>query len=162
MSSFTPSPRSYYFSAGKKRSTVYWGGAAWDEGKKKFIPVGDLEYLYELDVIADIWKKHQLKGLHPPGVSQGACTVVGDCLYLYGGKNKEGELTGSLFELNMSTKWWRELSCPGTGGPKKKLLCGMVAYNSTLIVYGGLTRHCSTNELHKFDIKTGEYYSVIA
>ena len=150
-----PSSRSYHFCAGRNRSTFYWGGATCDlDGT--FVPVTDLEYLYELDVVADKWKKHLLKGQHPPGVHHGACAVVGDCLYLYGGVDKEGELTGSLFELNLSTKSWRELSRPRTGGPKKKGSCGMVAYYSTLILYGGDAGDGDTNELHMFDLKAGE------
>ena len=169
--SSVPSPRSSHFSAGGNRSTFYWGGATWDEAKESFFPVTDLEYLYALEVVGnylyafevfgldlatDKWKKHLLKGQHPPGVCKGACAVVGDCLYLYGGKDKEGKHTGSLFELNLSTKSWRELSRPGTDGPKKKSFSGMVAYNSTLIIHGGFADGGPTNELHKFDLKAGE------
>ena len=156
MSSVPPISRRYHFSAGRNRSVFYWGGETWDEANKKFVPPADLEYLYELDIVADKWKKHLLKGQHPPGVYWGACAVVGDCLYLYGGENKQDKLTGSLFELNLSTKSWRELSCPGTGGPKKTLSCDMVAYNSTLIVYRSEAVDGVTNELHMFDLKAGK------
>ena len=159
-SSVVLSHRSYHFSVGRNRSTFYWGGRTWDKTKEKFIPVADLEYLYELDV-ADKWKKHLLKGQHPPGVYDGACTVVGDRLYFYGGKDKEGDLTGSLFELNLNTKSWRELSCPGTGEPKKKHSCGMVAYNSTIIIYGGRAYDGPTNELQLFDLEAGKWLAVI-
>ena len=154
--SSVPSPRSFHFSAARNRSTFYWGGSTWDWLKKKHVPVTDLEYLYELEVVGDKWKKHLLKGQHPPGVYDGACAAIGDCLYLYGGVDKEGKHTDSLFELNLSTKSWRELSRPGAGGPKKKLSCGMVAYNSTLIIYGGAADDGLTNELHMFDLKAGE------
>ena len=154
--SSVPSPRSFHFSAGRNRSTFYWGGETLDWAKGEYVPVTDLKYLFELDVAGDKWKKHLLKGQHPPGVHQGACAGVGDCLYLYGGEDKEGEPTGSLFELNLSTKSWRELSCPGSGEPKKKSLFGMVAYNSTLIIYGGRADDGATNELHMFDLKAGE------
>ena len=156
--SSVPSSRSFHFSAGRNRSTFYWGGNTWDWAKDRYDPVTDLEYLYELDIVTDKWKKHLLKGQHPPGVSHGACAVVGDCLYLFGGLDKEGELTGSLFELNLSTMSWRELSRPGTSGPKKEQSRGMVAYNSTLIVivYGGWADDGPTNELHMFDLKAGE------
>ena len=153
----SPSPRRYNFFAGRNRSTFHWGGATWDKAKGKYFPVTDLEYLYELDVARDKWKKHLLKGQHPPGVCHGVCAVVGDRLYLYGGEDKEGKLSDSLFELNLSTMSWRERSRPGTGGPKKKILCGMVAYNSTLIIHGGLAgSDGATNELHMFDLKAGE------
>ena len=154
--SSVPSPRSFPFSAARNRSTFYWGGATWDWPKKKYFPVTDLEYFYELEVVGDKWKKHLLKGQHPPGLYEGACAVVGDCLYLYGGLDKEDGCTGSLFELNLSTKSWRELSRPGTGGPKKKRSCAMVAYNSTVIIYGGKADDGATNELHMFDLKAGE------
>ena len=155
MSVPNPISRIFHFSAGRNRSTFYWGGKTWDQAKRKYVPAADLEYLFELDVARDKWKKHLLKGQHPPGVFQGACAVVGDCLYLYGGCDKESKLTCSMFELNLNTKSWRELSCPGTGGPKK-LSCGMVAYNSTLIIYGGRADDGVTNELHMFDLKAGE------
>ena len=156
MSVPNPSPRVSHFSAGRNRSTFYWGGITFDLAKGVYGPVADLEYLLELDVARDKWKKHLLKGQHPPGVCEGACAVVGDCLYLYGGRDKEDEPTGSLFELNLSTKSWRELSRPGTGGPKKKCSFGMVAYNSTLIIYGGRADDGDTNELHMFDLKAGK------
>ena len=153
-----PSRRRFHFSAGRNRSTFYWGGATWDRATDQHAPVTDLQYLYELDVVRDEWKKHLLKGQHPPGVYEGACAVVGSRIYLYGGRDKEGERKGSLFELNLSTKSWRELSHPGTGGPNKKSSCGMVAYNSTLIIYGGMADDGATNELHIFDLKAGKYW----
>ena len=154
--SSVPSPRTLKFSAGTNRSTFYWGGKTWDEAKEDYVPVEDLEYLYEFDTVSDKWKKHLLKGQHPPGVSGGDCAVVGDRLYFYGGKDKEGELTGSLFELNLSTKSWRELSRPGTGGPKKKCACCMAAYYAKLIIYGGDTEAGFTNEIHMFNVKAGK------
>ena len=161
MSSFVPnpSPRSYHFSAFRNKSAFYWGGKTWDAVERKYVPA-DLECLSELDVVANKCNKHLLKGQHPPGVDDGACAVVGDCLFLYGGKDKERKPTGSLFELNLSTKSWRERSRSGTCGPKKKYSCGMVAYNSELIIYGGVTRDgSSTNELHTFDLNSGKWYS---
>ena len=154
--SSVPSPRNFSFSAARYRSTFYWGGAILDVAKEELVPAADLDYLYELEVVGDKWKKHLLKGQHPPGVYCGACAVVGDCLYLYGGDDTEGTLADSLFELNLITKSWRELSRPGTGGPKKKRSCAMVAYNSTLIIYGGEADDGLTNELHMFDLKAGE------
>ena len=158
----SPSPRLYHFCASRNRSTFYWGGATsggeaiWGNAMKEDVPVTDLEYLYELVVVGNKWKKHLLKGQHPPGVCGGACAVVGDCLYLYGGKDKEGKGTSSMFELNLSTKSWRELSHPGTGVLNIKLSCHMAAYNSALIIYGGWTDDGPTNELHMFDLKAGE------
>ena len=153
-----PSPRTIHFAAGRNTSAFYWGGATFNEAPMRLEPVTDLEYLYELDVVADKWKKHLLKGQHPPGVYSGACAVIADCLYLYGGKNEEGELTGSLFELNLSTKSWRELFHPGAGGQKIHS-CKMVACNSTLIIYGGISYDCPTNELHLFDLNDGKLCS---
>ena len=152
-----PSPRSVHFAAGRNTSAFYWGGSTF-KASMGFEPVTDLEYLYELDVVADKWKKHLLKGQHPPGVCDGACAVVGNCLYFYGGDDKEGKLTGSLFELNLSTKSWRELFHPGAGGQKIHG-CRMIACNSTLIIYGGSTYDCPTNELHLFDLKDGKLCS---
>ena len=156
MSSAVPSPRSDHFSAGSNGATFFWGGISKEESERKWILVPDLEYLYEFNLLLAKWYRHPLKGQYPPGVYDGSCAVVNNCLYTYGGLDKEGKRTASLFELNLSTKSWRELSCPGAVGPRKKRSCGMVAYNSTLIIYGGRTDDGPTNELHMFDIKAGK------
>ena len=150
-----PSPRNHQFSANVNWSTFYWGGATWDGDRMKKVPVSDLGFMYTFDLETDKWDEYLLKGKHPPGVCKGACAVVGNSLYLYGGEDSEGNLTGSLFELSLSTKSWTELPCQEYSGPKRKRSCGMVNYFSTLIVYGGWTNNGDTNELHLFDIKAG-------
>jgi len=150
-----PSPRSDHFSASSKGSIFYWGGITKEESKRKWILVEDLDSLYEFRLV-DKWERHLLKGQHPPGVYDGSCAMVGNCLYMYGGLDKEGKRTGFLFELNLKTRLWKELSNPASGGPKKKRSCGMVNYNSKLILYGGRTDDGPTNELHVFDIKAGK------
>jgi len=131
-----------------------------DATEKKRVPVTDLDSLYEFNLKTREWDTHKLLGQHPPGVYDGACTVVGDVVYFYGGLNQKGDPTGSLFELDLITKTWREWSCPGNGGPQKKYSCGMVNYGSTtLIIYGGLTAIGKTNELHVFDIKSRKFRS---
>ena len=169
MSSSILSSRRYHFSVGTNGSAFYWGGRlTWTQRIQQHIavpvfsllgqdlPLADVRYLSEVDIRADKWKKHLLKGQHPPGVCSGACAVVGDNLYFYGGVDNKGQVTGSLFGLNLSTKSWMELSRPGTGGPKKKRACGMVDYNFTLIIYGGDADDGLTNELHMFDLCDGK------
>ena len=148
--------RSFSFSVSRNGSTFYWGGTTWDGAEKKRIPVTDLNRLHEFNVKTREWRTHELKGRHPPGIYDGACAAVGDVLYLYGGLDGNGRPTGSLFELNLMTMSWNELSHPGTGGPVKKYSCGMVNNDSALILFGGFTRRGKTNELHVFHIHSGK------
>ena len=150
------SRRRLHFSATRKSSTFYWGGATWDKVEKKWVPMTDLNHLHEFNVKTRKWSTHELKDQHPPGLYYGACAAVGDVLYMYGGLDGGGWPTGSLFELNLTTMSWNELSHPGTGGPVKKYSCGMVNYGSALILFGGFTSRGKTNELHVFDIHSGK------
>ena len=141
MSSPEPPRRSFCFSAGGNSCSYAWGGQEVTED--------DLQYLHVFDSGTETWNKRLLRGQHPPGVYNGACARIGQCLYMYGGEGLDGKVTGSLFELNLTTLLWRELS---PGGPRTSH-CGMVDYNETLIIY--------CNDLHMFDIGTGELVVIV-
>ncbi len=127
---------------------------------KPGVPVDDLDYLHEFNSATVTWTRHQLQGLHPPGLYDGVCVRIDDCMYFYGGFDERGHGTGSLYQLNLTNWTWQEMSPPGaSGSPGVKYGCGgIIDYKSSLLVHGGRDKHIRlTNDLHMFDLATGEF-----
>ncbi len=122
-------------------------------------PVDDLDYLHEFNSATATWTRHQLQGRHPPGLYDGGCVRIDNCLYFYGGWDEGMQRTGSLYQLNLTNWTWQEMSPPGaSGSPGVKSGCGMIDYKSSLLVHGGRDKHTRlTNDLHMFDLATGEF-----
>ncbi len=154
MSSSEPSPRYDLFSVGTHSSVYLWGGRV-DLG----VPVDDLDYLHEFNSATATWTRHQLHGRHPPGLYKGGCARIDDCMYFYGGLDDNVWRTGSLYQLNLTNWTWKEMSPPGASdSPGVKDGCCMIDYKSSLLVHGGLDTHGRpTNDLHMFDLATGEF-----
>lgn len=95
-------------------------------------------------------------------------------LYVYGGYDGS-DWQSSLHQLDTKSWMWKDIS--SSAGPMKKSACGMVAYDSKLVLFGGygspsgpiqrgaeLIKNVGrstnvrgwTNELHVFDLKEGE------
>ncbi len=123
------------------------------------VPVDDLDYLHEFNSTTATWTRHQLLSHHPPGLYDGGCARIDDCLYFYGCWNERGRKTGLLYQLNLTNWTWQEMSPPGTSGsPDVKDGCGIIDYKSSLLVHGGWDEHGRlTNDLHMFDLATGEF-----
>ncbi len=123
------------------------------------MPVVDLDYLHEFNSATTTWTRHQLQGRHPPGLYDGGCARIDDCLYFYGGYDERGQRTGSLYQLNLTNWTWQEMSPPGaSGSPGVKQGCCMIDYKSSLLVHGGLDEHNELNNyLYMFNLVAGEF-----
>ncbi len=154
MSSSEPSRRKCFFSASRHSSVYLWGGRVGSGG-----PVDDLDYLHEFNSATGTWTRHQLQGRHPPGLYDGGCARIDDCLYFYGGCEWRGWGTGSLYQLNLTNWTWQEMSPPGaSGSPRARYGCRMIDYKNSILVHGGEDEHDRlTNDLHIFDLATGEF-----
>ncbi len=154
MSSSEPSPRYNFFYVGTHSPVYLWGGQ-----EDSDVPVNDLDYLHEFNSATTTWTRHQLQGRHPPGLYHGGCARIDDCMYFYGGYDEREQRSGSLYQLNLTNWTWQEMSPPGaSGSPGVKNSCCMIDYKSSLLVHGGLdTRGRLTNDLHMFDLATGEF-----
>ncbi len=154
MSSSEPSPRKYFFSVSRHSSVYLWGGQV-----DSRVLGDDLDYLHEFNSATTTWTRHQLQGRHPPGLYEGGCARIDDCLYFYGGWHKRMQRTGSLYQLNLTNWTWQEMSPPeASGSPGVKCGCRMIDYKSSLLVHGGRNQHgILTNDLHMFDLATGEF-----
>ncbi len=165
-----PSPRFGQFSALVEGKLCVWGGRTKDFYKKK----SDLaSSVHRFDPLQESWENNITSGPTPPGLYDGACASAGHHLYHYGGSDGS-QRHGSLHQLDTRSWRWKQLS--GPGGPMRKSGCGMVAYKSSLVVFGGYgapsgptppgaelilsTKYTDsrgwTNELHTFDLEEGE------
>ena len=144
-----PTPRAWHFSSTVAGQTYIYGGntlGAEDDEKSVF---GFLQK-------EEVWKRHTTTGTPPHAVGPGplragACTSVGDVIYMYGGYNSDVEAQGGLYSLDVREMKWNKVS----NGPRL-IGCGIAHFKNTLVVYGGYGDNDVSNELHIFDLEEGE------
>ena len=154
-----PSARTDPFITSAGELVYLWGGEG-DEPETVF--------LYRHDT--ETWTRKVTKGPHPPaGLSNGGCTISGQCLYLYGGGVVGGSWHGDLYELNIKNWTWRKVCDGGAEGPGKKDGCRMISYQDQLLVVGGRYDKTPrskqagasyesgrTDEVHSYNLTTGK------
>ena len=143
-----------------------------------------LSTVHSFDLYSETWRERAVEGAPPPGIYGGACASSGRCLYCFGGFDASA-YHNSLHQLDTSsaTLKWTQLTTPDpSSGPTKKTGCGMVAYGSRLVLFGGYGSPCGptqpgaefirnsnktdgrgwSNELHVFDVTEGETVCITA
>ena len=143
-----PAPRAWHFSSTVAGQTYIYGGdtlGADDDEKSVF---GFLQK-------EEVWKRHTTTGTPPHALMNGACTSVGDVIYMYGGYQYVGEMQGGLYSLDVrEMKWSKVSNGPRLGG------CGIAHRKNKLVVFGGCGDDDLSNELHIFDLEEGEECAV--
>ena len=152
-----PTPRWGHFTAVVQRKLYLWGGYTKDflEGKNKLS-----SYLHSFDQFSESWTKMECNEVPPPALFAGACTSAGHYFYVYGG-GSESCYQSSLYQLDTRTQTWKQLS---SAGPTAVVGCGLVAYDSKLVLFGGYGwpthlpgRWCAEHyRVLTFDLKKGE------
>ena len=160
-----PSPRWRHFSSPVDYKLYVWGG---DGGRGKSV-VTSIVHHYDPD--SETWNTNTCGGPHPPGIRHGACASAGHHLYTYGGCDEGGNVQDTLHLLDTRSRRWKLIS---SGGPMKKEGCGMIIYDSKIVLFGGygepsghiqpgekfekpnISDYGWTNELHTFNLKEGE------
>ena len=99
----------------------------------------------------EVWKRHTTTGTPPGMLVQGACTSVGDVIYMYGGYQYVRGEQGGLYSLDVREMKWSKVS----NGPKLSR-CGIAHRKNKLVVFGGFWDSGRSNELHIFDLEEGE------
>ena len=103
-----PAPRAYHFSSTVAGQTYIYGGntlGAEDDEKSVF---GFMQK-------EEVWKRHTTTGTPPRAVGpgpliEGACTSVGDVIYMYGDYNSRSEAQGGLYSLDVREMKWSKVS----------------------------------------------------
>ena len=155
-SSYPPSARGNPFIASSGELVYLWGGLGDKEPETVFI------YCHETET----WARELTKGPHlPAGLSNGGCTISGQCLYFYGGWDGRS-YCGDLYELNTTSWKWRKVCDGGTG---KTYGCRMISYLDQLLLFGRYFNQTPnsgqaeanykrgwTNEVHSYNLTTGK------
>ena len=166
-SRYEPNPRSFSYFAAIDGELCVWGG--------KFKATTSVQVY---DSCLELWKEVLTEGPTPPGVYGGASAHSEYYLYVYGGVKDGDSNSGCLHRLDTKTSSWTQLAAHSADAPMKKSGCGMIVYENSVIIIGGLgTRNgpiqpgsewvCEdeyedpntqglTNEMHKYDLREGE------
>ena len=159
-----PCARYRHFSTPIEDKLYVWGGSGGGV---------NTSIVHHYDPDSETWNTNTCEGPHPPGISSGACASAGHHLYTYGGYDKQLDVQGTLHLLDTRSMRWKLI--PNEGGPMKKAGCGMVIYDSKIILFGGYGEPSGniqpgsefykgkdsnsangwTNELHTFNLEKG-------
>ena len=163
-----PSPRWGHYSAAIGGQLHVFGGRTKDFRKEKSEIRASV---HTFNQCVETWKVKITLGEPPPGLYDGACAIIHNKMYMYGG-NDGTCFQDSLHQLDLDSFKWSQL----LNGPMKKTGCRMASYSGNLILFGGYgipsgptqpgarfvksTRSTDgrgwTNELHMFNVQEGE------
>ena len=136
-----PSPRRDHYSAAIGGQLYVFGGRTRDFHNEKNKLATSVEIF---DQCKEKWQKLSATGNHPSGLYCGACTTIGNQLYVYGGYDGSSH-QNSLHQLDIDSLQWSQLP----SGLTKKTGCRMVSYKDQLVLFGGHGSNVGdTNDLH--------------
>ena len=155
--SYEPLPRSTHAAVAVDNKLHMWGGlAGYGEKSREVTP----KIVEVFDISTELWKQKPTHGTPPPGLWGTAYTVVGLCLFVFGGYDGVSR-HNTLFKLELDPhnfQWEQVQVSNPSSGPQKKDGCGMVSYgDNQLVIFAGYTDSAWTDELHVFDLDKGEY-----
>ena len=85
---------------------------------------------------------HRCTGKEPHGLIGTTTTIVGDKLYVFGGRRlskRKSQLTNDLFELDLIRRHWTKLQTNGEPPPPRYFHTVCAVGDSKLICYGGMS-----------------------
>ena len=150
--SYEPLPRSGHAAVAVDNKLHMWGGEAVSTKESR-----ELSKRVEVfNISTELWEQKPAHGTPPPGLCNTAYTVVGSCLFVFGGYGGVS-WHNSLFRLDLHNFQWEQVQVSNTSrGPQRKAGCRMVSYgDNQLVIFAGYTGSGRTNELHVFDIDKG-------
>ena len=126
------------------------------------------------DAFTETWRKITTIGTPPQGLYTSTATYFDHYMYTYGGYNGTS-YSSSLYQLDARSYTWTQLSSQHEYGPMRKVQCGIIYYNNSLVICGGYGYPSSeiqagsqffenttykdgrgwTNEIHMFNISEG-------
>ena len=128
MALYQPSPRFLHCAAQIGEKAYLWGGRSQNlkkSGRKTLQSEVEI-----FDSFYETWSKKHVNGVAPPGQVDGACTVVSETLYHFGG-NDGHSWYNTLHSLDTVALDWRELhghTKNPAEQPMPKSGCGLVTY----------------------------------
>ena len=136
---YQPSPRFGHCAAQIGEKAYLWGGRTQNfSGNDQKTVQSEIEIF---DIFHETWSKKNVNGAAPPGLMDGACTVVSETLYHFGGTDGHS-FYNTLHSLDTVTLDWRALhghTQNPADQPMQKSGCGLVTYSdaASLILFAG-------------------------
>ena len=166
---YEPDPRFRPYSSVINGELCVWGGT---------VATTSLQ-VYHLS--QESWRQLETHGPSPPGLFAGASAHSESYLYVYDGvKDDLVSHSGCLHRLDTKTSSWTQLAAYSANAPMKKVGCGMIMYENSVIIIGGFgvrngpiqpgsqwkkwrgkddeedpSTKGWTNEMHKYDLREG-------
>ena len=136
---YQPSPRFGHCAAQIGEKSYFWGGRT-----QNFSTSGRKTLQAEIEIfnICHVtWSKKNVNGAAPPGLYGGACTVVSETLYHFGGYDGHSRYN-TLHSLDTVSLDWRALhghTQNPADQPMQKSGCGLVTYAdaASLVLFAG-------------------------
>ena len=126
--SFEPKPRVVPSSAVRLGQLHQWGG------RKDDTVSADVFNFH-----SESWRTITTQGAPPLGIASAASAGSDHYLYTYGGiAENDKSLTGCLHRLDTKTSTLSQLAAHSTDSPMKKYLSGMIVYQNSVLVIGGV------------------------
>ena len=152
--SYEPLPRSGHAAVAVDNKLHMWGG--WPGSKENSREAA--QNIEMFDISREVWEQKPTHGTSPPELCDTAYTVVGSCLFVFGGYDGVS-YHNSLFMLDMHTYQWKRVRVSNpSSGPQKKRGCRMVSFgDNQLVVFAGSMGRVWTDELHVFALDKGGY-----
>ena len=153
--SYEPLPRYGHATVAVDNKLHMWGGSARSKEKSREL----VQKIEVFDISTELWEQKPTHGTPPPGLCSFAYTVVGSCLFVFGGNDGVSH-HNTLFKLDLRTFQWEQVPVSNpSSGPLEKSGCGMVSYddNQLVVFAGSMGGIAYTDELHVFDLDKGEY-----
>ena len=173
---YQPSPRFWHCASQIGEKAYLWGGRTQNFLSSQQTLASEIEIF---DIFSETWKTRTATGAPPTGLYAGACTVVSQTLYHFGGRDDRSQYN-TLHCLDTLSLDWRELHShtqSPADQPMPKTGCGLVTYTDTasLALFAGYgiphhptqpgstfiqnTKYTSgrgwTNEFHLFNLTNG-------
>ena len=170
-----PEPRYGPCSAVIDGELCVWGG--------KMVAVTSLQVYHPY---LESWRQLDTQGPPLPGLYGGASAHSENYLYVYGGIKNGNSKSGCLHKLDIKTSTWILLAAHSADAPMKKVACGMIVYENSVIIIGGFCKRNGpiqpgskwrkkrdtdeddnpntegwTNEMHKYDLSEGEEVNLL-
>ena len=151
--SYEPLPRAGHAAVAVDNKLHMWGGWAGSEEKSREAA----QNIEMFDISTELWEQKPTRGA-PPALCDTAYTVVGSCLFVFGGYDGNS-YNDSLLKLDLHTFQWEHVQVSNpSSGPQRKRGCRMVSYkDNQLVIFAGSMGSVWTDELHVFDLEKGEY-----
>ena len=136
---YQPSPRFHHFAAQVGEKSYLWGGRTQNFSlSRRQTLASELEIF---DFFSETWKTRTATGAPPPGLVAGACTVVSETLYHFGGTDGRSPYN-TLHSLDTLLLNWRELHGHAQNPadqPMPKIACGLITYTdaASFAVFAG-------------------------